>query len=89
MGKASVMLVALLLVLCLLFAATIPSDDEGRQRRPGSEEVAGLRLVLFPFSFHLRLARVHSEAGSAIELVWSLELRKLTAPPAARGEASL
>jgi len=81
MNKLPLMLVSLLLVPFLLLAAVdFGWDDDRRQRTLDSEEVAGLRLVFPAFSFQASLARVHSEAGGAVELVWSLRTGKGSPP---------
>ena len=84
MNKQCRMLLALLLLpFLLLVAVGFGLGDAGRQRPPGSQELAGFRLVLLPFSFQVKLARVRSEGGSAVNLVWSLDFRRDPVAPIA------
>ena len=81
MIKPRAVLVALLVTpILLLIAPSVPQGNDRRPQLPDAAEVAGLRLDLLSFSFEVRLVRVHSEAGSAVELVWSLEVRKEAIP---------
>lgn len=75
---------AVLVLLCLfpallLAGMMLPGDGNERQRPPGTDEIAGLRLVLYPFSMQVSLARIQSESGNGVEFVWAMEMHRASA----------
>jgi len=81
--QCQVLLALLLLPFLLLVAVGFGLGDDRRQRPPGAQDLAGFRLALLPLSFQVKLARVPSEGGSAINLVWSLDFRRDPIAPVA------